>query len=67
MKNKKSLSAPKKGMNRNTHLSQLQNIEYTFALNATTSNETGDSLNIQNEPSNYLAIIFPAGYKPRCR
>lgn len=63
MKNKKSISAPKKGMNRSTHGSQQQNIEYSFALNANSHNEVGEDLNIQNESSNYLGVNFPLNYK----
>lgn len=63
MQQKKSISAVKKGMSRDVSLSGLQNIDYTFALNANTVNESGDSFNIQNEPSNYLGVRFPTGYK----
>lgn len=63
MKQKSSISAPKKGLNKDTHHSQLTNIEYVFASNVDTTNEQGDSLNIQFEPSNYYAVNFPAGYK----
>jgi uncharacterized delta-60 repeat protein len=59
---KKSISAPKIGMNRNTHPSQLENTEYTFLLNGNIETEAGETLNITNEPSNYLAIQFPDGY-----
>ena len=61
MKSKKSVSAPKKGMNRSGNLT---NLEYSFALNANTSNESDDSgFNIQKEPSNYLGVNFPPTYK----
>lgn len=50
-------------MNRDTHISQVSNVEYTFLLNGDTSNEVGEELNVQNEPSNYLGVIFPNGYK----
>lgn len=50
-------------MNRNTHISQLDNIEYPFALNADTESETGEVLNITNEPSNYFGVDFPDNYK----
>lgn len=61
MQQKKSLSAIKKGMNRSGNLT---NSEYSFALNANTSNEVDDSgFNIQKEPSNRLGIIFPPTYK----
>ena len=63
MKQKKSISAPKKGMNRDSNISQNENIEYIFALNADTNNEQGEGFNIQNEPSNTLGVTFPPGYK----
>lgn len=50
-------------MNRGVHPSQLQPNEYPFALNANTSNQIGDELNITNEPSNDLTVVFPEGYK----
>jgi len=63
LKNNKSVSAIKTGMNRDVHISQLSNIEYIFLLNGDTSNETGEGINIQNEPSNFLAVVLPTGYK----
>ncbi len=63
MQKKRSMSAIKKGMNRDTHLSQQQNVEYSFMYNGNTNNETGQGLNIQNEPSNYLGVVFPENYK----
>lgn len=63
MQQKKSISSPKVGMNRDTHYSQLQNSEYTFCLNCNTENEAGEGLNINNEPSNYLTVVLPPSYK----
>ena len=63
MKKKKSLSAVKIGMNRDSHSSQLQNVEYSLAVNVTTSNEGGESLNVQLEPSNFFGVEFADGYK----
>ena len=63
MQKKKSISAIKKGMNRDTHLSQQQNVEYSFMYNGNTNNETGEGLNVQNESSNYLGVVFPEAYK----
>ena len=60
---KKSISAIKKGMNRDTHVSQVGNIEYFFVYNGNTSGESGEGLNVTNEPSNRLAVIFPEGFK----
>lgn len=62
MKQKQSVSAIKKGLNRDSHPSQLKNIEYSFALNANTNSET-EGLNITNEPSNYLGLTMMQGYK----
>lgn len=63
MKQKQSILAPRKGMNKDAHVSQLQNTEYTFALNANTSSETGEGLLIQKESSNILTTVFPPKYK----
>lgn len=63
MQQKKAISSPKLGMAKDTHYSQLQNNEYTFCLNCNTENETGETLNINNEPSNYLTVVLPDGYK----
>lgn len=62
MKNKKSISSPKKGMNRDSHLSQLQGNEYSLAINANTNSEQ-EGFNLTNEPSNHLGVVFPDGYK----
>lgn len=50
-------------MNRSSHPSQLQNTESPFILNGSNQTETGEFFNIPNEPSNYLNIQFPTGYK----
>lgn len=63
MEQKKNASAAKKGMNRSTHPSQLEPTEYTFMLNGNIESEHGERLNVTNEPSNYLAVEFPEGYK----
>lgn len=63
MKENSNISAPKSGMNREAHPSQLKNTDYTFALNANTDSQVGESVNITNEPSNSLAVNFPVGYK----
>jgi len=63
MQKKKTLSKPIKGMNRDSHLSQQQNMEYSFMYNGDIGNETGENFNVQNEPSNYLGVIFPDTYK----
>lgn len=63
MKEKKNMSAPKRGMNRNTSEEQLKNTEYTLGVNINTNSEVGDSVNINLEPSNYYAVKFPPTYK----
>ncbi len=63
MKENKNISAPKSGLDRETHASQLKPTDYTFALNANIESQVGEGVNITNEPSNYLAVTFPAGYK----
>ena len=63
MQQKKSISAPKIGMSRDTHMSQLQNTQYSLGVNINTSNEAGESWNVQNEPSNYFSVQFPETYK----
>lgn len=63
MTKKKSLSVPKMGMDRDTHLDLLKQTQYTLSVNATTETEVGETLNISNEPSNYLALVLPEGYK----
>ena len=61
MKQKKSISAPKKGMSLD-NLS-LENIDYSRAVNINTTNEQGEGFNVQLEPSNYFGVIFPENYK----
>ncbi len=63
MKENKNISAPKSGMNRETHPSQLKTTDYTFMLNGNSESQVGEGVNITNEPSNNLAVNFPAGYK----
>ena len=63
MKQSMNGTSPKSGMVRDTHISLLKPNEYVFAMNATTDNEQGERLNIQREPSNFLALKFTAGYK----
>lgn len=50
-------------MKRDLHINQLQETDYAFALNTNTEQETGEGLNLTNEPSNYLSVNFPEGYK----
>lgn len=60
----KGNSVPKKGMNRDTHPSELSKEEYTFAMNTVISDENGNGLLIlQNENSNIRCSGFKVGYK----
>ena len=63
MKNSKSISAPKVGMNRDTDINQLKNTDFIFLMNGTVVNESGDGFNIQNESSNQFGVRFPQGFK----
>lgn len=62
MNQKANISKPI-SMDRDTHLSQLKADQYSLAINISTETETGERLNITNEPSNYLTLRFPSGYK----
>ena len=60
----KGNSVPRKGMNRDTHPSELGKEEYTFAINTVISDENGNGpLILQNENSNIRCSGFKAGYK----
>lgn len=60
---KTNSSTPKKGMNRNSHPSEVSSAEYTFALNANIQEGHGDGdLIVVNEPSNLKCTGFKAGY-----
>lgn len=62
--NKKlNLSFAKTGMEKDTHPSQLKEVQYTHAYNANIENESGNSLNLTNEKSNILASKFKKGFK----
>ena len=63
MQKKQSVSVPRVGMKRDTHISQLQQTDYVFLMNGSVESEDGNSLNISNEPSNTLSVNFPSGYK----
>lgn len=63
MQQKKSISVPKIGMNRDSNPSLVKNTEYVIGVNINSTNETGDELNVQNEPSNYYGVKFPDTYK----
>lgn len=63
-KKQKGASSPKKGMNRNKAMFDLESVEYSFALNANFHDEHGSGdVNLQNEPSNIYCSGFKDGYK----
>lgn len=63
MATKKDISSPKKGMNKDSHESELQKQEYSFALNANFHDEHGNGpVVLQNEPSNIKCTTFKPGY-----
>jgi hypothetical protein len=62
MKQKGSISAPLRGMQRDNISSQIKPDSYILAVNMNSSNEVGGYV-AQNEPSNYLAVQFPSTYK----
>jgi hypothetical protein len=60
----KSLSSPKKGMNRDKAAFDLTNTEYSFMINGNFHDEHGSGdINLQNEPSNIYCSGFKAGFK----
>lgn len=61
--NKENISSAKKGMNRDTHPSQLPADAYTFMLNGNIEHEEGSFTQLQNEHSNILCSMFKDGYK----
>ena len=63
MKQNKSASSPKIGMNRDANVSDLKNVQYTLGVNINSNSETGDSYTITNEPSNYFGVQFPDSYQ----
>lgn len=61
---KLNISLGKKGMNRDAHPSNLQETEYTIALNSNYEDESGNGYPmLQNEHSNVLAFKFNTGFK----
>ncbi len=61
---KQDLQSPRMGMNRDSHDSQLENTEYSFAMNANFQDEHGNGeAIIQNEESNILCSVIKPGYK----
>lgn len=63
-KTDKTLMSPKKGMNRDSHEAELQENEYSFALNVNFQDEHGNGpIVLQNESSNIKCSGFKPGYK----
>lgn len=58
----KSLNVPKKGMSRKNPL-ELENTEYSFAMNANLENSSEDFFSLSNEQSNLLATRYKPGFK----
>jgi hypothetical protein len=58
----KSLNVPKKGMSRKNPL-ELENTEYSFAMNANLENSSEDFFSLSNEQSNLLANKYKPGFK----
>lgn len=63
MAQKTNISPAKVGMNKSTHASQLDQQEYTYALNSNVEGSNGDTYSVTNEHSNVLASKFKDGYK----
>lgn len=60
---RKEIRVPKKGMNRNTHPSELKEGEYSFAMNANIQDEHSDGdFILTNENSNIKCSGFKEGY-----
>jgi hypothetical protein len=58
-----SISIAKLGMNKDSHISNLQEKEYRHAKNSNFWEEGGEGYNLQNEHSNILASKFKEGFK----
>ncbi len=63
MTQKTNISLAKRGMNRSTHGSQLNEQEYTFAMNSNLEELGGETYSLSNEHSNVLASKFKEGFK----
>lgn len=63
MPNTSNLSKLLQGMNQDMHSSNLDDKTYPFALNAITSDFTGNEFLIGNEPSTICNVAFPPNYQ----
>ena len=62
MKPQREVGVAKKGMNKDTHVTSLDENSYIHALNANFQGQDGDSVNLQNEESNILCSKFVEGF-----
>jgi hypothetical protein len=60
--NTSHINTPSTGINSDLATINLSSKNYTYALNASVSDNTGDELLIQNTHSNILKATFPDGY-----
>jgi hypothetical protein len=60
--NKVNVALVKMGMDKDTHPSQLNETQYTHALNGNVETESGNSLNVTNEKSNILITRYKPGF-----
>lgn len=63
MKQDRQLGVGKIGMNKDAHITSLDERAYIHALNANYEGQSGDSVNLQNEESNILCSRFVEGFK----
>ena len=62
MKPQREVGVAKKGMNKDLHVTSLDQGSYIHAVNANFQGQDGDSINLQNEESNILCSKFVAGF-----
>ena len=62
MKPQREVGVAKKGMNKDLHVTSLDQNSYIHAVNANFQGQDGDSINLQNEESNILCSKFVAGF-----
>lgn len=55
---RKEISVPQQGMNRDTNIDRMQEGEFLFVMNGDINGGV-----LHNEPSNYLNVNFPEGYR----
>ena len=62
MKPQREVGVAKKGMNKDLHVTSLDQNSYIHAVNANFQGQDGDSINLQNEESNILCSKFKEGF-----